>query len=81
MNQYFAEQRLQACCFLTLSGYGAGRCCHDHVGPVYFILRCWLVMSRIGQGTGPRTPAPMRRAPAEFYARVKDEDLLVAPII
>jgi len=69
MNQYFAKQRLQACCFLTLSGYGAGRCCHDHVGPVHFILRCWLVVGRIGQGTGPKTFAPLRRTLAAFNAR------------
>ena len=69
INQTFAEQRLQACCFLTLSGNGAGSCCHEHVGPVYFILRCWLVVSRIGQGTGPKTPAPLRRTPAAFHVR------------
>jgi hypothetical protein len=66
---------------LTLSGYGAGRCCHGHIGPVHSILRCWLVMSRIGRETGPNTAAPFRWTPAAFYARVEDEDLLVAPFI
>jgi hypothetical protein len=55
--------------FFDPAGYGADRCDHDHVGPVYYILRCWLVMSRIGQGTGPKTPAPLRRTLAAFYAR------------
>jgi len=69
MDRYFADERPQACCFLTLSGFGAGRCCHKHIGPVHFILRRRLVMSRSDGCIEPKTVAPLRRTLAAFYAQ------------